>query len=108
RQRRRLSAVATAVVLLTVAAGSLWTTRPSRSLPVTARAIVHSPAQEVLADGTIVELEAGARITVNLSPESRRIELRGGGAHFQVAHDPNRPLVVTAGQLEVRAVGTGF
>lgn len=66
------------------------------------------PAQQHLADGSVVELNAGADIAVDFSSERRAVRLVQGEAHFVVAGDPLRPFVVTAGKVEVRAVGTAF
>ena len=62
----------------------------------------------ILADGTILELNQGARIIVKLSDSFRRIWLHRGEAHFHVAKDVGRPFVVHAGGTEVIAIGTSF
>ncbi len=62
----------------------------------------------ILADGTILELNEGARIVVKLSDSYRRIWLHRGEAHFHVAKDVDRPFVVHAGGTEVKAIGTSF
>jgi len=61
-----------------------------------------------LEDGSRVRLDTRSRIEVALSPHLRRIRLLSGQAYFEVAHDAARPLVVTAGQTQVRAIGTRF
>jgi transmembrane sensor len=62
----------------------------------------------VLEDGTIVELNQGAQLSLHFTAGTRRINLTSGEAHFQVAKDPERPFVVRAAGTEVTAVGTGF
>ena len=62
----------------------------------------------VLADGSVVELNADTQVRVTLVPRERRIELTAGEAHFTVAHDHTRPFIVSAGGVAVRAVGTAF
>ena len=42
------------------------------------------------------------------SRERRALELLTGQAHFDVAKDPARPFIVTAGDKQVIAVGTAF
>ncbi len=111
RRRRQRTAVAVAAVLLM---GSvLWrpwdrTTEPAVANTIARDAKVLRPAQRTLPDGTHVELNAGAEIEVDFSGPLRRVVLRRGEGHFQVAKDPLRPFVVSAGEIEVRAVGTAF
>lgn len=64
--------------------------------------------RRVLEDGSVIELNRGARILVNYTPEMRGVTLAEGVAHFIVAKNPKRPFVVSAGHLAVRAVGTAF
>ena len=61
-----------------------------------------------LEDGSHVELNRGATIKTKFSKGKRLIILEGGEANFIVAKDPNRPFVVSAGGIEVKAVGTVF
>jgi transmembrane sensor len=69
--------------------------------------LVALPETQTLPDGTVVELKSGAKIVANYSDQFRRVLLEHGEAHFQVAHQ-SRPFVVTAGNVEFRAVGTAF
>lgn len=62
----------------------------------------------VLEDGSIVDLNRGARIDVQLTAHERRVRLLEGEANFHVAKDAARPFVVNAGDFEVRAIGTVF
>ncbi|PAW65841.1 MAG: hypothetical protein B9S34_09660 [Opitutia bacterium Tous-C1TDCM] len=62
----------------------------------------------VLADGSIVELNANTAVRVELAPAERRVALVRGEAHFTVAPDTARPFVVAAHGIAVRAVGTAF
>jgi transmembrane sensor len=71
-------------------------------------AIVTEPKRQLLPDGSVVVLRAGAEIATDFSPQARRITLRRGEAHFDVVKDAARPFVVTATGVEVRAVGTAF
>ena len=66
------------------------------------------PAPHVLSDGSRVELNRGAELTVEFSALERRVRLDRGEAHFFVEKDPQRPFVVNAAGLDVRAVGTAF
>lgn len=62
----------------------------------------------VLEDGSAVELNRGAVIDVRFTPGERRVRLVRGEAHFKVAKNPQRPFIVSAGSIKVRAVGTAF
>jgi transmembrane sensor len=85
--------------------------------------IRHSPREEVqtpsptppvglerriLEDGSSVELNHGAVVTVEFTRTNRRAVLLGGEALFSVEKDPNRPFIVRAAGVDVRAVGTIF
>lgn len=61
-----------------------------------------------LEDGSTLELNTASAARVRFTAAERRIELESGEAHFEVAHDPARPFVVSAGGVAVRAVGTAF
>ncbi len=112
RRRHRLAAaVATLALLMGV---FLWrsSTTP-QALPVTgapavARTKILVPAHRVLPDGSHVELSEGAEVTEHFSLQTRRVRLVRGEAHFSVTKDPTRPFIVTAGEVEFRAVGTAF
>lgn len=59
-----------------------------------------------LEDGTLVNLDTDSEIHVSMNEERRRVKLRRGRAHFDVAEDPVRPFEVIAGQqLVVASVG---
>jgi len=62
----------------------------------------------VLPDGSVVELKGDARVATEFSGKVRALTLLRGTAYFEVAKDPERPFVVQAGQVAVRAVGTAF
>lgn len=61
-----------------------------------------------LEDGSRIQLNTDSAIRVRYSAGQRRIELLRGQAMFQVAHNAQRPFIVTAGDAEVRALGTRF
>lgn len=61
-----------------------------------------------LADGSRILLDSGSALDVQLTPGGRRIELRKGEALFEVAHDPQRPFTVQAGDLSATALGTVY
>ncbi len=61
-----------------------------------------------LEDGSVIELNRGAEVTVHFTPGERRVSLVRGEAHFTVTKNPARPFIVTAHGVDVRAVGTAF
>jgi transmembrane sensor len=72
-------------------------------------AIIHpGPEKVTLADGSIVELNQGAKIGVHFTEGERRVQLLKGEALFTVAHNAARPFFVDTGRVSVRAVGTAF
>lgn len=61
-----------------------------------------------LADGSVAAINTASRIAVRVDAKRRNVALEAGEAWFQVAKDPERPFVVDAGRVRVRAVGTAF
>jgi transmembrane sensor len=62
----------------------------------------------LLADGSRVTLNTASKIEVRLRADHRSVQLLQGEALFEIAHDPQRPFDVYAGNVVVRAVGTRF
>jgi transmembrane sensor len=79
----------------------------SRSVEVTELSAAAEPQSIRLADGSLVKLEAGTSIAVDLGRQVRRLTLDRGSARFFVAHEI-RPFVVLAGGGAVTAHGTIF
>ncbi len=112
RRRRQLRQVlaGAGVCLLLVSAVGLWpraAVMPAPT-PTTHPLFVSAPIRQVLPDGSIVELKSGAKIYVDYGAVVRRVRLEAGEAHFAVAKNKDLPFVVTAGAIEVRALGTEF
>lgn len=110
RARGRAFAGAGAVVLALLLV-LIW--KPGRNqrgdVPTGPRtAEIVAPRTLTLSDGTTVELKDSATVTEQFTPALRRVHLESGEAHFQVMKNPDRPFVVEAAGVEVRAVGTGF
>jgi transmembrane sensor len=62
----------------------------------------------VLEDGTRVQLDTDTEIRVSMSDDVRRVRLRKGRAHFNVAEDPARPFEVIAGAQSFTASRAQF
>jgi transmembrane sensor len=110
RKRRRTAANVAAVLVLGLA-GAFWQwhriASPTASRPDSSLVVVR-PQTLSLPDGSVVELKEGAIVTTDFSGPTRTISLTQGTAYFHVAKDANRPFIVSAGGLAVRAVGTAF
>lgn len=61
-----------------------------------------------LADGSIAAINTSSRLDVTMREKLRIAKLEKGEAWFHVAKDPERPFIVEAGAVRVRAVGTAF
>jgi transmembrane sensor len=61
-----------------------------------------------LQDGSVVYLNTNSELRVNFSSRTRQIDLVRGEALFEVAHDKERPFIVSAAGNTVTAVGTAF
>jgi transmembrane sensor len=61
-----------------------------------------------LKDDSKVTLNTDTEIRVDLTARERDVDLKRGEAFFEVAKDPQRPFVVSAGGKRVIAVGTQF
>jgi len=61
-----------------------------------------------LEDHSAILLNTDSEVRVAFNKRLRKVELVGGEASFEVAHDSSRPFIVFAGNTAVRAVGTKF
>ncbi len=64
--------------------------------------------QVTLDDGTVVNLNTDTAIAVAYTPGARKITLLRGEAFFDVAHNANRPFIVSDGRMSAEALGTHF
>ncbi len=113
RQRRHMAFAGVSLAAAACLAGILWFRRaspmPSAVVPAAnGIARVVQPEHQVLEDGSVVDLKPGSKIAVAYSSEIRHVTLLEGEALFQVVHDKDRPFVVQASGLDVRAIGTAF
>ena len=94
-----------ASLLLAVAGALTWYVSSSGPYYHTA---VGGIASVPMSDGSKVILNTESAIRLSVSETERRVQLERGEAFFEVAKDPNRPFVVSAGNKRVVAVGTKF
>lgn len=64
--------------------------------------------QVTFADGSTATLNSRTRVDVAYRARLRAVTVAQGEAWFDVAKDPSRPFVVSAGTANVKAVGTAF
>ncbi len=94
---------------------SAWTVYVFTSRPVSADKVVaitapYGERAEVrLMDGSRVWINSGSTLTYdgNFNRNERRVFLEGE-AYFEVQKDARRPFIVTAGEMDVQALGTAF
>lgn len=108
--RRRVSAAvwATGLAAALVLGGALLWRTPAGHARIQHVATEAGAQRVELADGSVVNVNAGSELRVQFAPRERHVTLVSGEAHFEVAHDPARPFVVTARGVSIRAVGTAF
>jgi transmembrane sensor len=107
RPRRRwlAGAIAAAVGAIALAVGwNLYKQQESSRF----QTAVGEQAAVALPDGSSFDLNTNSRVQVSYSKRARVVYLEQGEAFFKVAHDPQRPFWVHAGDRWVRAVGTAF
>lgn len=82
--------------------------RPEPENPTYYATTVGQRSGITLDDGSVITLNTDSRVDVHYSADQRVITLLKGQALFEVAKDPDRPFVVTAGAQRVVALGTTF
>lgn len=88
-----------------VALGFFVRTRPVQvAAPITAAGIQTMN----LPDGSVITFDCQAKVAVDFTPARRAVTLSAGEASFAVAKEADRPFVVFAAGVRVRAVGTTF
>jgi transmembrane sensor len=112
RRLRRLRPLSLALAAAAVVAAGVFLFR-SAPAPVppaapAARTAAATEGPKVLPDGSLIELNHGAVVSVDFTPAERRVRLEQGEAYFTVAKDKARPFIVSAHGVDVRAVGTMF
>lgn len=111
---RRFAAIA-AMLAVVVTAGGIGLTAlrgadlaPAGTPAQVYRTAVGERATVTLKDGSRLLLNTASEVRVDYSGKRRGLQLVSGEAWFDVAKDPSRPFVVSAGRHTVTAVGTSF
>lgn len=106
RQVRWLQPVALAAAAALALGFVWWRATPDAPKPALEETV--EIARRILEDGSSVELNHGAVVNVAFTTAERRATLVSGEALFTVSKDRDRPFIVRAGNVDVRAVGTAF
>ncbi|MGS2722650.1 FecR family protein [Porticoccus sp. GXU_MW_L64] len=61
-----------------------------------------------LPDGSDLQLNTNTKAQIDYQSDARLVHLVSGEAHFNVAHQPDKPFIVYAGDVAVKAIGTAF
>ena len=107
---RRIVAVAAAAAVI---GGGVWEFARVHRSSLSGYALSEStPLGETkrleLPDGSVALLNTNTAVEVSYEKDERRVRLLSGEAFFTVAKNPQRPFIVQAGRIAVRAVGTAF
>ncbi|HET7085660.1 MAG TPA: FecR domain-containing protein [Rhizomicrobium sp.] len=105
-RRRALLTGSVAAGLLVTAGGAVWLKQVLGEESYSTR--IGETKEIVLSDGSMVTLNTDSKIVAHYSETRRQIQLLQGEALFDVAKNKKRPFIVTAGDTQVRAVGTSF
>jgi transmembrane sensor len=100
---RHLALAASLAILLCVGSLAWWT-----SLPDAYNTAIGEQKVATLEDGSRIALNTDSAVDVRYNATMRDVRLDRGEAMFEVAHNAERPFVVTAGPVRVRAIGTKF
>jgi transmembrane sensor len=86
---------------------SLNSHQASENVQLTASEIYDQPL--VLADGSEILLNKGAKIEYpeSFASDKRMINFEGE-AYFEVAHNPDKPFIISTGEVRVEVLGTSF
>lgn len=103
-----LAAAAAVAVVLVLKKPDVVVPAAARPVPAVVAQVVTPVTQQTLEDGTVVELNKGAQLSVQFTAAERRVRLERGEAHFTVTKNPARPFIVNARGMDVFAVGTAF
>ncbi len=96
-------ALAACLLVLLMVGGALLLGRPGGFTTA-----VGEQQMATLDDGTRITLNTDTQLHVRYAEDLRSVALERGEAMFEVAPNPRRPFVVTAGGTRVRALGTSF
>lgn len=95
-----------AACLLLLAGPIVW--QASLGAPVTYRTAPGQTREVTLSDGTVIHMDAASALTARVGWRARRVTMASAEATFDVAHDRNKPFLISVGDQQVKVVGTEF
>jgi transmembrane sensor len=103
------TALAASLAALVMIRPGMAPVRSSGAAPVAIATQIGQDKVVSLKDGSKLTVGARSSLAVKLDdPRRREVVLKEGEAFFEVAHNPDRPFYVIAGDAQVRVVGTKF
>jgi len=108
RRRRRVAANVCAAGLIAVLVPALYNMGAIDRLRADYYTSVGEVKQIALEDGSTLHLDTDSAVRLRFSTAERHIDLLRGTAFIDVAHDTARPLIISDGSVNARAVGTHF
>ncbi len=109
RTYRKLAIAATAAVaLVSLTMIGAWGLTSPEPTSATFQTAIGEVRRVPLDDGSAASLNTNSKIAVDFDSSMREVRMESGEVWFQVAHDRERPFLVEAGDLRVKAVGTAF
>ena len=106
--RRAALAVGVAAIVAFVWLGFSLDVLPFMHRPTQVATQLAEVREMTLPDGTRIVLGAQSQIDFVVTGKRRHATVIAGDAFFAVAHDPDRPFIVSAGEYAVGVVGTQF
>jgi transmembrane sensor len=109
RSRRQVLVASMAALGAAVAGSAWWFNRGADEVLLSELSSpVGRNSTHTLADGSVLELGGGTRVTVAIGARARRVALHAGELYVSVHHDSARPFSVIVDKLQVIATGTAF
>jgi transmembrane sensor len=106
--RRRAGWVLLGALAVFLAAAVAWRMYSERSGWSSVSTAIGDYRRLPLSDGSTLELNTATEVRYRLTEHVRLLDIRAGEARFRVAHDPQRPFIVSARDTVIRDVGTEF
>jgi len=109
RSGRRLQMIAASLAILSIGVVTAIFIRQPAQPNAQIYAVAKGEHQTVaLEDGSAVELNSGAGISVSFGKTERTVTLTSGEAFFDVEKDKSRPFLVKTGLAQIAVTGTSF
>ncbi len=110
RYRQIRVGISIAASLILIVGLSFWLQKPAYKTELFSMETGEKMDSLKLPDGSVIFLSPDTRICYNndFNMKSREVELGKGNAFFKVAHNPEKPFIITSGAIKTKVVGTSF